>query len=278
MSESSSGPTDRYAVIGYPIKHSRSPVIHSVFAAQTGQRMTYEAIKVAPDDLENMIVSFQRSGGCGLNVTVPHKSEVVRLVDSLSDNAAAAGAVNTLTMSDDGIHGDNTDGVGLVNDLLRNLRWGLADKRVLILGAGGATRGIVKPLLDEQTANIVIANRSVDKAVALAAHFGSMGDVQSSRFDELNSQDAFDLVINATSAGLDGNRPAFPEVIIDKYTACYDLAYGASANPFLSWAKSLGAQRTSSGAGMLVEQAAESFRIWRGVLPDTSDVISRFPG
>ncbi len=269
---------DRYAVIGDPIKHSRSPVIHTVFAEQTGQAITYESIRVAPDELENMITRFQRGGGRGLNVTVPHKGEVVRLVDELSDHAASAGAVNTLTISRDSIVGDNTDGVGLVRDLLRNKRWGLADKRILILGAGGATRGIVRPLLEEQVAEITIANRTVDKAIGLAAHFSAHGSVLSARFDDLHSHGPYDLIINATSAWLRGESPDFPGNLVNEYTACYDLAYGASATPFLDWARGLGSERLATGWGMLVEQAAESFRLWRGVIPDTESVIAQFPG
>lgn len=277
MSDSPDSQIDRYAVIGDPIKHSRSPVIHTVFAAATGQHMTYEAIRVTPEKLENMIQRFGRNGGRGLNVTVPHKSGIVMLVDKLSDHAATAGAVNTVTITEDGIVGDNTDGIGLVRDLLRNRRWGLADKRLLILGAGGATRGIVQPLLEEQVAGIVIANRSVEKANALAAHFSSMGNVQSARFDALSNYEAFDLVINATSAWLQGEQLQFPDNIVNEYTACYDLAYGTAQTPFLSWAKSLGSERLATGWGMLVEQAAESFRLWRGVMPDTQAVIARFP-
>ncbi len=277
MSSSSENPPDRYAVIGNPIRHSRSPVIHSVFAAETGQNIKYESIRVAAEDLETMILRFQREGGRGLNVTVPHKSEIVRLVDELSDHAGTAGSVNTLTITRDSIVGDNTDGVGLVRDLLRNKRWGLADKRVLILGAGGATRGIVRPLLEEQVASITIANRSVEKAVALAAHFGSLGKVESERVSGLKTHEPFDLVINATSAWLQGEKPAFPDNIVNEYTACYDLAYGAGRTPFLEWAESRGADRLATGWGMLVEQAAESFRIWRGVMPNTEAVIEKFP-
>lgn len=269
---------DYYAVIGFPIKHSRSPVIHSVFARQTGQNMTYQAQQVHPDDLEAFIGQFQRDGGCGLNVTVPHKSDVVTLVDELSEQAATAGAVNTLSFTKDRIMGDNTDGVGLIRDLSLNKEWTLEGKRALILGAGGATRGITRPLLEQGLAELTIANRSIAKAVALAAHFSSFGEVQSARFSQLETERPYDLIINATSAGLDGERPDFPANIIGPDTHCYDLSYGTQLGPFLSWAKEQGARQTANGWGMLVEQAAESFRIWRGIAPETADVISRVPG
>ncbi len=269
---------DYYAVIGYPVKHSRSPVIHSVFARQTGQNMTYQSQEVHPDDLEAFVVQFQRDGGCGLNVTAPHKSEVVRMVDELSEQAATAGAVNTLSFTKDRIVGDNTDGAGLIRDLTLNKEWTLEGKRVLILGAGGATRGITRPLLEQGIEELTIANRSVSKAVALAAHFSSFGEVKSARFSQLDSERPYDLIVNATSAGLDGERPSFPSNIIGADSHCYDLSYGSHSGPFLSWAKENGACQSANGWGMLVEQAAEAFRIWRGVAPDTADVISRVPG
>ena len=270
--------SDRYAVIGYPIGHSRSPVIHHVFAELTGENIRYEAIETAPDALESTINQFRREGGKGLNVTVPHKSEVVRLVDDMSEHAATAGAVNTLAFVDDRLYGANTDGLGLVRDLLVNKRWSVHGSRILVLGAGGATRGIVRPLLELGVASIVIANRTLDKAVALAAHFGAFGTVSSERFDDLKNHAPFDIIINATSAGLDGQRPVFPDSIVGPATNCYDLAYGANSKPFLDWAATLGAAELASGWGMLVEQAAESFAIWRGVRPDTEEVISRFQG
>ncbi|MEM8982922.1 MAG: shikimate dehydrogenase [Pseudomonadota bacterium] len=269
---------DRYAVLGYPIAHSRSPVIHSLFAEQTGQSLVYEAVETPPEKLESTISTFRRGGGKGLNITVPHKSEVVRLVDELTEHAATAGAVNTLWVDDGRLFGTNTDGVGLVRDLTANKGWSLHGRTVLVLGAGGATRGIVRPLLEQGAGRIVIANRTLDKAIALAAHFGAFGDVASERFDDLVSQGPFDLVINATSAGLDGKRPAFPANIVGAQTRCYDLAYGASSRPFLDWARSAGAQHVATGWGMLVEQAAEAFEIWRGVRPNTAELLSRFSG
>jgi len=267
---------DRYGVMGFPVAHSRSPVIHAVFARQTGQAMTYELFETRPEDLESAIRNFQRSGGAGLNITVPHKSEVVRLVDEMSDNATTAGAVNTLKIGADHIYGDNTDGIGLVRDLTQNKRWAIEGQRVLILGAGGATRGITRPLQEQRPASLTIANRGARKAVALAEHFGRFGEVRSCRFAELAGTEPFDLIINATSAGLGGSVPEFPESIISESSHCYDLSYGSASTPFLTWAKKRGITNLASGWGMLVEQAAASFRLWRGVMPDTKAVLERY--
>ncbi|WP_405232962.1 shikimate dehydrogenase [Lentisalinibacter salinarum] len=268
---------DRYGVVGYPVSHSRSPIIHRVFAQQTGQHLTYELLEVPPAELESAIRSFQRQGGRGLNITVPHKSEAVRLVDELSDAASMAGAVNTLSISRETIRGDNTDGVGLVRDLRRNHRVAIEGARILILGAGGATRGIMAPLLEEQPTTITLANRTVSKAQALANHFGSMGAVEACRFDDIVQDVDYDLVINATSAGLRGEALPFPAGIVTAETICYDLSYGTGDTPFTHWARAQGARRSIVGWGMLVEQAAESFYIWRGVRPDTRSVLKRLP-
>ncbi|WP_405225568.1 shikimate dehydrogenase [Lentisalinibacter sediminis] len=268
---------DRYGVVGYPVSHSRSPVIHRVFAQQTGQHLTYELLEVPPAELESAIRSFQRQGGRGLNITVPHKSEAVRVVDELSDAASMAGAVNTLSISSDAIRGDNTDGVGLVRDLRKNHRVAIEGARILILGAGGATRGIMAPLLEEQPTTVTLANRTVSKAQALANHFGSMGAVQACRFDDIVEDVDYDLVINATSAGLRGEALPFPAGIVSAETVCYDLSYGTGDTPFTHWARVQGARRSIVGWGMLVEQAAESFYIWRGVRPDTRGVLKRLP-
>jgi len=268
---------DRYGVVGYPVSHSRSPVIHRVFAQQTGQHLTYELLEVAPAELESAIRTFQRQGGRGLNITVPHKSEAVRLVDELSDAASMAGAVNTLSITSEAIRGDNTDGVGLVRDLRKNHRVAIEGARILILGAGGATRGIMAPLLEEQPTTITLANRTVSKAQALANHFGTMGTVAACRFDDIVEDVDYDLVINATSAGLRGEALPFPAGIVSAETVCYDLSYGTGDTPFTHWARTRGARRAIVGWGMLVEQAAESFYIWRGVRPDTRSVLKRLP-
>lgn len=266
---------DRYGVMGYPVSHSRSPVIHKLFAEQTGQAMTYELLEVEPARLEGTIRKFQASGGRGLNVTVPHKSEVVRLVDELSDRAATAGAVNTLVIHDDHIRGENTDGLGLVRDLGVNLGYQIAGTRILILGAGGATRGVVGPLLEHKPGSLTIANRTLSKAQALAAHFGNLGNVQACRFDDVGGDGAYDLVVNATSAGLKGATPPFPAAAVADAGLCYDMSYGLKTTPFVAWAAANGARRTASGWGMLIEQAAASFHLWRGVYPDTAPVLKQ---
>lgn len=276
MSDEQEAP-DRYGVMGYPVAHSRSPVIHRVFAAQTGQNISYELFEVSPGELESAIRSFQRQGGRGLNITVPHKGEAVRLVDELSGAASTAGAVNTLSITVESIRGDNTDGVGLVRDLRRNQRIAIEGARILILGAGGATRGIMAPLLEEKPTTITIANRTVSKAQALASHFGSYGQVQACRFDEIVDNVDYDLLINATSAGVKGEPLPFPPRIVSRQSVCYDLSYGQGETPFTRWARAQGAARAVTGWGMLVEQAAESFRIWRGVRPDTKPVLQRIP-
>lgn len=266
---------DRYGVMGYPVSHSRSPVIHRLFALQTGQHMQYELLQVAPDKLELAVQQFQRTGGRGLNMTVPHKGEAARIADELSERARIAGAVNTLIFQDDAVFGDNTDGIGLVRDLTTNLQLAMRDSRILILGAGGATRGIVGPLLALQPASLLIANRTLAKAEALVTHFSDYGVVSASRFNDLPDDDPFDLVINATSAGFKGENPPYPESAIGSDTVCYDLSYGLTATPFSEWAAEHGAARSIMGWGMLVEQAAESFQLWRGVRPDTITVLKQ---
>lgn len=266
---------DRYGVMGYPVSHSRSPVIHRLFALQTGQNLQYELLQVAPDKLEDSVKQFARTGGRGLNITVPHKSEVARLVDQLSERASSAGAVNTLAFEDGEIFGDNTDGVGLLRDLIANLGLELAGSNILILGAGGATRGIVAPLLETNPASITIANRTLTKARDLAQHFSAYGPVKSCRFRDVNDRVYYHLVINATSAGLSGETPPYPAAAVQERTVCYDLSYGLTPTPFSRWAADQGAERSVMGWGMLVEQAAESFHIWRGVRPDTAAVLSQ---
>jgi shikimate dehydrogenase len=267
--------TDRYGVMGYPVSHSRSPVIHRLFALQTKQNMQYELLQVPPPQLEKAIQQFGRTGGKGLNITVPHKSEVVRLVADMSERASNAGAVNTLSFRDGDLYGDNTDGVGLLRDLQSNIGVKLEDAKILILGAGGATRGIVAPLLEAKPETIVIANRSLDKAQALAEHFSAFGPVVSCRFKDVGTLPVYDLVINATSAGIKGETPPYPTDAIHPQTICYDLSYGLAPTPYANWAVKQGAARTVMGWGMLIEQAAESFYIWRGVRPDTRPVLKQ---
>ena len=269
------GVTDRYGVMGYPVSHSRSPVIHRLFAIQTKQNLQYELLQVAPEKLETAVRQFGRTGGKGLNITVPHKSEVVRLIDDMSERASNAGAVNTLVFRDNDIYGDNTDGVGFMHDLQLNQGVQLKDAKILILGAGGATRGIVGPLLEAEPDSIVIANRTFPKARNLADHFASQGPVDACRFQDVNSLPVYDLVINATSAGVKGEMPPYPEQAIHPNTICYDLSYGLTPTPFSLWAIEHGAAKSVMGWGMLVEQAAESFHIWRGIRPDTASVLKQ---
>lgn len=266
---------DRYGVMGYPVSHSRSPVIHRLFALQTGQDLQYELLQVSPEKLETAVRQFQRTGGKGLNVTVPHKSEITRLVDQLSERASTAGAVNTLTFKNGEILGDNTDGFGLLRDLVVNLELTLQDANILVLGAGGATRGIIGPLLEMQPASLRIANRTLGRAQALADHFSRSGPVSACRFNVVPVTQNYDLIINATSAGLHGDAPPYPGAAVSAKTVCYDLSYGLSPTPFSLWARDQGAARSVMGWGMLVEQAAESFRIWRNVRPDTAPVLKQ---
>jgi shikimate dehydrogenase len=264
---------DRYGVMGYPVSHSRSPVIHRLFALQTGENIQYELLQVTPDKLEAAVRQFQRTGGKGLNITVPHKSAVVKLCDQLSERAATAGAVNTLTFREGEIHGENTDGIGLLRDLALNHTFAIENANILILGAGGATRGIIGPLLEMQPASLCIANRTIDKAQALVEHFGRFGKISACRFNMVPVTEPYDLIINATSAGVKGETPPYPAAAVSPGTLCYDLSYGLSPTPFSVWARERGAEVSVMGWGMLVEQAAESFFIWRGVRPDTAPVL-----
>ncbi len=267
--------TDRYGVMGYPVSHSRSPLIHKLFALQTGQQLQYELLQVTPEKLETAVRQFQRTGGKGLNMTVPHKREVTKLVDQMSERAAVAGAVNTLAFQDSKVIGDNTDGIGLLRDLAVNLGITLEGANILILGAGGATRGIIGPLLEMQPSSLCIANRSLGKAEALADQFSKSGPIFASEFRVVPTSEPYDLIINATSAGVKGEAPPYPAAAISETTFCYDLSYGLKPTPFSVWARDNGAAQSVMGWGMLVEQAAESFNIWRGVRPDTAPVLKQ---
>ncbi|MBS1147672.1 MAG: shikimate 5-dehydrogenase [Proteobacteria bacterium] len=260
--------TDRYAVFGHPIAHSKSPLIHAAFARQTGQDMTYEAILAPLGGFADSVAAFMAAGGRGANVTVPFKEAAFKLAQRLSPRAERAGAVNTLSFSADGILGDNTDGAGLVADLTCNLHCSLNAKRILLLGAGGAARGVIEPLLDQQPAALVIANRTVGRAQELAGLFGR--GVSACGFEAADAP--FDLVINATAASLAGELPPLSPHVFSKDTLAYDMMYGRDT-PFLSFARTHGAA-TADGLGMLVEQAAEAFYLWRGVRPDTAPVIA----
>jgi len=271
MSSSESAP-DRYALVGHPVEHSRSPLIHQLFARQTGDNVSYELIDAEPGQFETAVLGFRAAGGKGMNVTVPHKEAAFALCKQHGPEATAAGAVNTITFRGGSIIGDNTDGIGFIRDLTVNCDQPIADQRVLILGAGGAARGLMAPILAEHPASLLLANRTVPRAEALAAEFDS--DIVSvSSFDDLADAGKFDIIINATSAGLKGEQPPFPDSLIRKQTFCYDLAYSLKGTPFIRWAESLGAISAVQGWGMLVEQAAESYRIWRGKRPDTKAIL-----
>lgn len=264
---------DRYAVFGHPISHSKSPRIHGLFAQQTGQSLEYMAQDVPAELFEKSVSEFLRQGGRGLNCTIPLKELAWRLADRCSERAQRAKAVNTLKLEADGsLSGENTDGVGLVRDLRANLGLRLTGKRILLLGAGGASRGILQPLLAESPHSLVIANRTEEKATQLAQEFAGLGVISACGFADLAGQH-FDLILNATATSLQGEIPPLPDDALATGGACYDLAYGTKPTPFLRWGKERGAAVSADGLGMLVEQAAEAFWIWRGVRPDTAPVI-----
>ena len=265
---------DQYAVVGNPITHSKSPIIHRSFAQQTQQMLEYSAIELPIDNFDSGLRKIQQQGYRGVNVTVPFKQEAWKVCDERSPRAEDAGAVNTLIFNDDGkISGDNTDGVGLTRDLVNNHHALIKRRRILILGAGGAVRGVLAPLLVLGPTSITIANRSVDKAKLLADEFHPIGDVKACGYDDLGNEQ-FDLIINGTSAGLNQKVPPIPPAVLGINSVCYDMMYSTtSTTAFVEWAQNLGASRAFDGLGMLVEQAAESFYIWRGVQPDTAEVI-----
>ncbi len=272
--------TMRYAVIGHPVEHSRSPEIHTAFARQTGQHIRYDRLPAALDAFVHAAAAFFDGGGAGLNVTLPFKPEAAAFAAALSERAVAAGAVNTLYKTPAGdIGGDNTDGIGLLRDLQDNFGIELAGKRVLILGAGGAVRGVVAPLLAAQPQALVVANRSPGKADAIVQPFAGQGSVMARALADVGREKPFDLVINAISAGLQGDVPALPDELFAPNAAAYDMIYADTPTPFLRWAAGQGVGQLRDGFGMLVEQAAESFHIWRGVRPQTQPVIERLrPG
>ncbi|NKF21237.1 shikimate dehydrogenase [Solimonas marina] len=263
--------TDRYAVIGQPISHSQSPAIHAAFAQATSQDLRYDAIDVAPEALTETLKQLHADGLRGLNVTMPHKAAVVEQCELISERAALAGAVNTLSRTDAGWHGDNTDGEGLMRDLTR-LGYTVEGRRVLVLGAGGAVRGILGPLLAAKPSQLVVSNRNPWKPEALAEQFKAVGSITPRTHLALKG-DRYDLIINAMSVGHSGSMPRLPDGLVADGGACYDLSYGAAHAPFRTWTETQGATRIADGLGMLVEQAAASFDIWRGVRPQTDAVL-----
>ncbi|HWX27521.1 MAG TPA: shikimate dehydrogenase [Steroidobacteraceae bacterium] len=272
---SSVGPDtpDQYGVVGHPVAHSWSPFIHGMFAKATAQNLVYRLFDITPDDFRREALRLFTSGVRGLNVTLPHKQAAAELVNQLTPRAERAQAVNTIAFFEDtALLGDNTDGLGLTADLERNLGITLTDKRVLILGAGGAVRGVLGPLLERDLRALVIANRTAERARKLATEFADLGSISGCGFAEIEGP-PYDLIVNATSASLQGEMPDMPVGLVGERTVCYDMAYGRGHTPFTLWAKSLHAARTSKGWGMLVEQAAESFLLWRGIRPDTQPVL-----
>ena len=274
-----SSPTpDRYAVIGFPVRHSWSPFIHGLFAKQTNQSLTYSRLEIAPENLERDVGEFFASGGKGLNVTVPHKQAVALLTRFRTPRAEIAGAVNTIAAQEEGLLGDNTDGAGLIADLTQNLSFDVGNTRILLLGAGGAARGVLGPLLGAAPESIEIANRDGNRATQLAHEFRLLGEIRACGFDAISTTGTFDLILNATSASLQDTIPPIPPSVIGPTTLCYDMAYGKGDTAFTRWAKSAGAGRAETGWGMLVEQAAEAFYLWRGVKPDTKPVLEAVKG
>lgn len=267
---------DRYAVIGNPIAHSRSPFIHAAFARQTGEALRYDAVLAPVDGFAATVSEFRAAGGRGVNVTVPFKLEAFAHASAHSARAQCAGAVNTLRFDDEGIFGDNTDGAGLVRDLSVNLGATLAAREVLVLGAGGATRGVLLPLLDCAPATLTIANRTVARAHELAEHFAAFARgtrLAACGFDELRGR-RFDIVINATAASLANELPPLPPALYRPAALAYDMMYGRGDTAFMRAARADGAAQVADGLGMLVEQAAESFTLWRGVRPDSAAVLA----
>jgi shikimate dehydrogenase len=269
--------TDRYAVIGNPVAHSKSPRIHAAFARQTAQDLDYRAILAPLDGFAAAVAEFVASGGRGMNVTVPFKLEAFALAGRRTARAEAAGAVNTLKFEQGEILGDNTDGAGLVADLLRNIGCPLAGKRLLLLGAGGAARGVILPLLDQSPDSLTIANRTTSRAAELRDAFAGHGNLAARAFAKLAGHQ-FDVVINATSASLAGAAPAIPPGLYAPGSTAYDMMYGQGLTPFLAAAQAQGAGRLADGLGMLVEQAAESFLLWRGARPDTRALLAELAG
>jgi shikimate dehydrogenase len=267
------GAPDQYGVAGHPVAHSWSPFIHGMFAQATAQNLVYRLFDIIPENFRRDTLKLFAGGVRGINVTLPHKQAAAELVNELTPRAARAQAVNTIAFFDDTtLLGDNTDGVGLTVDLENNLHMELADKRVLVLGAGGAVRGVLGPLLERDLREVHIANRTPRKAEALADEFADMGRVSGCGFADLRGP-SYDLIINATSAGLHGEMPLLPAGIVGDATLCYDMSYGRGDTPFTRWAKTLNADRAVKGWGMLVEQAAASFELWRGIRPNTQPVL-----
>lgn len=264
--------TDRYAIVGNPVGFSKSPLIHTEFARQTGQDIEYTRLEAPLEGFKETVDAFRAAGAKGVNITAPFKLDAFAYATEVSEAARLAGAANALSFEGDKVRAENFDGIGLVNDIQRNLGFSLAGRRVLMLGAGGAARGALLPFLAQQPAEFVLANRTVAKAQALAQQCQGAGPVRACGLRELEGL-AFDIVLNATSASLTGELPAVPASVFGRAQLAYELAYGKGLTPFLRLAQGAGVQRLADGVGMLVEQAAEAFQWWRGVRPQTSPLI-----
>ena len=268
------GSVSNYAVFGNPVKHSKSPQIHSLFAKQTGIKLFYQAIEVPIDNFSNSVKLFSSQGGKGLNITVPFKEEAHSICTTLTHRAEISGSVNTIRFDEkSNAHGDTTDGQGFINDLTNNHEIDLQNKSILILGAGGSVRAILEPICNQKPGSIIISNRTVSRAGQLVEIFSDQGNIEAHSFSELSNH-TFDLIINGTSLSLKGELPPIPETVINSNTCCYDLMYSDKDTIFMQWSREQGAAKVLDGLGMLVEQAAESFLIWHGVKPETASVIN----
>tara|TARA_B110000008_G_scaffold89807_1_gene92004 strand:- start:836 stop:1696 length:861 start_codon:yes stop_codon:yes gene_type:complete len=267
--------TEQYGVIGDPISHSQSPSIHKFFAKQLGQNINYKAYHVTADKLESFIIEFQNKGGKGLNITLPHKTSVLNCTDEISSRAMEAGAINTLIINDKKIIGDNTDGIGLINDLEINFNQPLENKRVLVLGAGGAALGILNPLLKRKPKLILVANRSASKTKIITSKFKLNSTLDACGINDLESNQTFDIIINATSIGVTKQSINFPSFIISEDTICYDLSYSYEPTLFMQWSMENKAKLAIQGWGMLIEQAAASYFLWRNKKPNTSTLLEQ---
>ncbi len=262
-----------FAVIGNPVRHSQSPLIHRWFAQQTGIDLSYELLEAPLDDFSGTIAQFRAAGGVGCNVTVPFKEQAWELADERSIFAQRAGAVNTLVFRADGtVYGDNTDGRGLVRDLSVNAQLALKDQRILLLGAGGAVRGVLEPVLAEQPSGLFIANRTAEKAAALAKDFADSGTIAGGGFEQIKGE--FDLIINGTAASLRGQVPPLPGGCLAEQGVCYDMMYAAQPTAFMVWGEQHQAAQVMDGLGMLIEQAADAFHVWHGIRPETAEVLA----
>jgi shikimate dehydrogenase len=266
---------EKYGVIGDPISHSRSPEIHKLFAQQFNEKIDYNKYHIKTDNLKQFIIDFHSSGGRGLNITLPHKMSAMNSVSVLSPNAIQAKAINTIYFNGNEIIGDNTDGIGLIADLRNNFQVEIKNKKILILGAGGAVRGIIGSLIKENPSHIEIANRTISHAEEISKDFSNEASIKTCTIEELNEKGNFDLIINAISFDTNNKDIALSKNIISKSSICYDLSYNSSPTQFMLWAMKNGANFAIQGWGMLIEQAAESYLIWKKIRPDTSAILKQ---